>query len=494
MSASSDFLGAKGFTFFPLSLFLRDTHYSRRVSAVLSMRVSLMMRWPAAYCSTSVLYCSHVWPMRMRQSITLPCCRSSFALGGQQRLLTSHTRHRHFPSDMDDDPPFADVVPPPPRLPRRTLLIDEQAALKRVFSASGDTFEIPAELEVTCRLSPATTWIDITCTEEAEASPKRWGEALEKFLDLGLISVVDGTQQPRNPYVLPYASTVGSWNRLFLRIASAQRTPLGCHSIQDLTNRISLYIMRPSAKPVDGKQAKPPPKQSAVDGAGASEQEELHTEPVVIVTVHRGPLFLVHDMHKNWEDYASAAAPLSEFLYFVMKRVLGSYNHSLRRCLIDFDRYERGLFRKGVNRELLSRKIYDIKRCVAVYERCLSLTQDVYAHEIATLPASFKDKRYADLQNRLSAAEGLAKDINSDVESALQLIFQLSSFEVNELMRLLTLFSAFFIPLNFISSVYGMNVDYLPFAGDASQSSWLAAIFAATTVVLLTWFRRRKFI
>jgi len=153
-----------------------------------------------------------------------------------------------------------------------------------------------------------------------------------------------------------------------------------------------------------------------------------------------------------------------------------------------------GLFRKGVNRELLSRKIYDIKRRVAVYERCLSLTQDVYAHEVATLPASFKDKKYSDLQNRLSAAEGLAKDINSDVESALQLIFQLSSFEVNELMRLLTLFSAFFIPLNFSSSVYGMNVDYLPFAGDASQSTWVTAIFAATTVVLLTWFRRRKFI
>lgn len=213
----------------------------------------------------------------------------------------------------------------------------------------------------------------------------------------------------------------------------------------------------------------------------------------LFITAHRAHLFCVHELHLEWEKKTKESQLLGALLYFFMKRVLGSYLHNLILCMVEFDGLETSVFRSDMDREVMTRKMYDIKRRVAVYERCLSLTRETYAHVVTALPTALKDHHFYELQHRMASAEGLAKDLSNDTESALELLFQWSSYEVNELMRFLTLFSAFFIPLNFITSIYGMNFEGLPFV-DSPYGGWcLAGVFLFGIVGLLTWFRTRKF-
>jgi magnesium transporter len=62
----------------------------------------------------------------------------------------------------------------------------------------------------------------------------------------------------------------------------------------------------------------------------------------------------------------------------------------------------------------------------------------------------------------------------------------------NEIMKVLTVFSAFFIPLTFFAGVYGMNFDYLPELRlkNGYLYFWIGMILI--TLGLLVYFRKRK--
>jgi magnesium transporter len=66
----------------------------------------------------------------------------------------------------------------------------------------------------------------------------------------------------------------------------------------------------------------------------------------------------------------------------------------------------------------------------------------------------------------------------------------LISHRVNNVLRLLTSFSAIFLPLTLVASVWGMNVGV---PGESSKTAFwvIIAFMVALLVALLTWFRRR---
>ncbi|MFR2510491.1 magnesium/cobalt transporter CorA [Odoribacter laneus] len=68
------------------------------------------------------------------------------------------------------------------------------------------------------------------------------------------------------------------------------------------------------------------------------------------------------------------------------------------------------------------------------------------------------------------------------------------SNNVNDVMKILTIFSAIFIPLTFIVGVYGMNFEYIP----ALKYHWayfiLWAVMLVIVIIMLLFFKRKKWI
>jgi magnesium transporter len=68
------------------------------------------------------------------------------------------------------------------------------------------------------------------------------------------------------------------------------------------------------------------------------------------------------------------------------------------------------------------------------------------------------------------------------------------SLKLNEIMKVLTIFSALFIPLTFFAGVYGMNFKYLP----ELEWQWGYPVFwivcIAATIFMLIYFRRKRWI
>jgi magnesium transporter len=76
------------------------------------------------------------------------------------------------------------------------------------------------------------------------------------------------------------------------------------------------------------------------------------------------------------------------------------------------------------------------------------------------------------------------------------------SNRINETMRILTIFSTFFIPLTFLASIYGMNFDWEGGAKPLNMPElhWyfgypmVLTMMAASAVAMLTYFHRRGWI
>ena len=76
--------------------------------------------------------------------------------------------------------------------------------------------------------------------------------------------------------------------------------------------------------------------------------------------------------------------------------------------------------------------------------------------------------------------------------SMMDLYLSSVSLKLNEIMKVLTIFSALFIPLTFLAGVYGMNFSYLPEKDWHYGYALFWAICILATIFMLFYFRKKK--
>ena len=65
---------------------------------------------------------------------------------------------------------------------------------------------------------------------------------------------------------------------------------------------------------------------------------------------------------------------------------------------------------------------------------------------------------------------------------------------MNEVMKVLTIFASIFIPLTFLTGIYGMNFEYMPELKLHWTYPALWMVFLAIAVVLLLYFKRKNWL
>jgi len=82
-----------------------------------------------------------------------------------------------------------------------------------------------------------------------------------------------------------------------------------------------------------------------------------------------------------------------------------------------------------------------------------------------------------------------------DILSSLVEIYMSSvSNKMNEVMKVLTVFAAIFIPLTFLAGIYGMNFEYMPELKWKWGYPTIWAVFAVIPIVLIIYFKKKKWL
>jgi magnesium transporter len=106
--------------------------------------------------------------------------------------------------------------------------------------------------------------------------------------------------------------------------------------------------------------------------------------------------------------------------------------------------------------------------------------------------------QYKHLHGQLSKLYFYADDLSENIQALVNLQVSLasqttneSSFKINEVTRLLTLFSVYFLPLNFIAGIYGMNFKFMPELESKFGYPFVLLVMCFTALCLYWWTKKK---
>ena len=207
-----------------------------------------------------------------------------------------------------------------------------------------------------------------------------------------------------------------------------------------------------------------------------------------VISVHRRPLPLLEAVAQRWskseEVVTSTAAELA--LELVLAAV-DTFQEPLEAAELQIHEFEAAtLFER--KSDLQWEPIVETKTRIRTLKRLLWHTSNALGKLALHLPAEARavtDAR-AHTDNLALFADGL----DDDLDSLLNVQLSLASHRTNEVMRILTIFSAFFLPITFIAGVYGMNFEHMPELPWRYGYAGVWGAIIATVVSVALWFRR----
>jgi magnesium transporter len=135
------------------------------------------------------------------------------------------------------------------------------------------------------------------------------------------------------------------------------------------------------------------------------------------------------------------------------------------------------------------REIHRVRRQLTLCKRLLWRTVDVTQRMV---PASGRAATlFRDVQENAESYHFYADELLDDANTLLNVQLSLASHRTSEVMRILTVFSVFFLPLTFIVGVYGMNFDFMPELREHWGYPAVLVLMAVVTLVIYRWFRGR---
>ncbi len=84
--------------------------------------------------------------------------------------------------------------------------------------------------------------------------------------------------------------------------------------------------------------------------------------------------------------------------------------------------------------------------------------------------------------------------LEQSAEVAVQMHFSAQGHRANEIMRVLTVLTAIFLPLNLIAGIFGMNFDFIPLLHRQTGFWWAMAAMALIALLLSLYFWRKRYL
>ena len=265
-----------------------------------------------------------------------------------------------------------------------------------------------------------------------------------------------------NPDYLPNIDVFGDVYFIMLRV-SEPHMKSSADSIQELTTKIAVFI-----------------------------------KGNLIYTFHRLPLneidHLIQKINENKDD-PSKNDSQSDFIQILMEQVASSYNDPINKLEYETDHFEANILASKKTKNLL-KDGFLIKRKASAYKKVIKFTLDTLVK--LELKMNIDSNRFGYIKEKLERYQFYADDIFENIQGLLNLYIAIqsqktneASFKTNEIVRVLTVLTIFFLPLNFLAGIYGMNFEHMPLLKEYN-GFWFALGFMAFICFGLLYYVSRK--
>jgi len=217
-----------------------------------------------------------------------------------------------------------------------------------------------------------------------------------------------------------------------------------------------------------------------------------------LITIHRTDQPYFAALRDQYQERAARAAAAhfperrrsipSRLLVDIINASVRTYEPPLEATENQLDRIEDDLFADRVTARLL-REVHEVKRRITLLKRMLwhTLSATVRLTPVAAPSAPL----FQDAKENVEGMHAYADELLDTANNLLHIYIGLASQRTNRIVRVLTLFSVFFMPLTFIVGVYGMNFDFMPELRHRWGYPAVMGLMLVVTLGIYYWFRRR---
>ena len=220
--------------------------------------------------------------------------------------------------------------------------------------------------------------------------------------------------------------------------------------------------------------------------------------PAFLITIHRKDQAWLTALHQRGlaglpsKHATRSEGVLAHLLAQLFNAALDTYQPPLETVEARLDQFDVKVFEgrdePGATFRGDLREIHLLRRQVTLCKRLLWRTVDVTQRMV---PAAGRAATlFRDVQENAESYHFYADELLDDVNTLLSVQLALAQHRTSEVMRVLTVFSVFFLPLTFIVGVYGMNFEYMPELRERWGYPAVLAFMAIVTLLIYRWFRR----
>ena len=205
-----------------------------------------------------------------------------------------------------------------------------------------------------------------------------------------------------------------------------------------------------------------------------------------LITIHRTPLTCIEQTQQGLTETQSP----NEILATIMGSIIKSYEKQIDKAFVELESHESGVFSVPGSKPFHLKSAYYFKRRSFVNKLILKLTRDAITKlssgNQTTTPV------LQDLKENCDSLYFYVDELYENVTTLIGLHVSLAtqktteaSYKTGEIIRILTLFSIFLLPLNVITGIYGMNFENMPEL--KNPYGYPLAVTAMLVVVIATY-------
>lgn len=206
-----------------------------------------------------------------------------------------------------------------------------------------------------------------------------------------------------------------------------------------------------------------------------------------VITIHRMKTRSISETKKQISLIQEDVTP-QEIMLKIAILIMKSFDDESLSLFETMDNIENEIFLKNTNHTSQIRRLYKLKRKSGLNSRVLVISTDaIDKFKLLNL----QDSEIVDLKDKHKDVVADFDHLNIQITNLISMFLALSDQKANQVMKVLAIYSVYFLPITFIAGVYGMNFDNMPELHH--KYGYFITLGAMATVVISTFiYVRRK--
>jgi magnesium transporter len=208
-----------------------------------------------------------------------------------------------------------------------------------------------------------------------------------------------------------------------------------------------------------------------------------------LLTLHKNEIRFMESIREKYVHAGKCSSPVEVVIKIILQSI-ESFNDPVMRLSERVDFYENHILLKGIAHGHIE-ALYYIKQQASMCNKILLLMLEPINHIIATKQ---NKAELQELKEQHLKMQTLYIQVLEDVNNLMNLYMSFTAQRTNDVMKVLTIFSVFFMPLTFISGIYGMNFEYM----HELHSKWgypiVLLVMMLVTVGIYMWVKKKNWL